>query len=61
MNERITPAELVTRWRGQVNTRTLANWRSTGQGPKFIKIGGKVLYRVADVEAYENKRQRGAG
>ncbi|QCX26420.1 helix-turn-helix domain-containing protein [Nocardioides jishulii] len=33
--------------------KTLANWRSAGTGPTFVKIGGMVRYRLADVEAYE--------
>jgi hypothetical protein len=56
----LTPKELEERWRGQVNVRTLANWRSGNQGPRFVKIGGRVLYRIEDIEAYEAKRMRGA-
>jgi hypothetical protein len=49
----LTPAQLVKRWKGTVTTATLSSWRSRNSGPAYIKIGGKVLYRVADVEAYE--------
>lgn len=31
---------------------TLAQMRYKGTGPKFIKVGHKVLYRWADVRAY---------
>jgi hypothetical protein len=41
---------------GKIAPRTLANWRSRGLGPKFAKIGGRVLYRLADVEAWEDSR-----
>lgn len=32
--------------------QTLANWRSTGGGPKFRKVGGKAMYRKSDVIAW---------
>jgi len=28
-------------------------WRSVGLGPQYLKIVGKVLYRLKDIEAYE--------
>ena len=35
-----------------VQKNTLERWRIHGVGPKFVKVGRRVLYRVADVEAY---------
>lgn len=35
-------------------TGRLANMRSQGRGPAYVKIGSRVLYRLADVESYEN-------
>ncbi len=32
------------------NVRTLANWRCARIGPRFVKIGNSVWYRVSDVE-----------
>jgi len=32
--------------------QTLANWRSSGKGPAFIKVGGRVMYDDADVDAW---------
>lgn len=47
----LTPEELSKRWSGVVSVRTLANWRSSGSvGLRYIKIGGRVVYRVSDVE-----------
>lgn len=43
--------ELSRRW--NISHRTLERWRSIGQGPDFLKLGGRVLYRLSDVEAYE--------
>jgi hypothetical protein len=28
-------------------------WRSVGVGPQYLKIVGNVLYRLKDIEAYE--------
>lgn len=54
----LTPDALVARWMGQVASATLATWRSRGNGPRFVKVGGRVLYRLADVLAYESKNSR---
>ena len=56
-DQHLTPRELAERWKHTVSMATLANWRSAGQGPQYLKIGGRVLYRRADVEAYEAKRR----
>jgi Helix-turn-helix domain len=42
---------LSRRWR--ISPRTLEQWRWQGRGPRFLKIGGRVLYRLIDIEAYE--------
>ncbi len=44
-------AQLAARW--QVAEASLERWRSTGIGPKFLKLPGKVRYRLDDVEAFE--------
>jgi len=31
---------------------TLATWRCRGRGPRFVKLGGGVLYRPEDIEAF---------
>lgn len=36
-----------------ISPRTLERWRLIGAGPQFMKIGGRVKYRLEDVEAYE--------
>jgi len=28
---------------------TLANWRSLGLGPAYVKLGGRVRYRVSNI------------
>ena len=49
-------AEVAQRW--SVSHRTLERWRWTGQGPRFLKVGGRVVYRVEDIEAYEAEQLR---
>ena len=43
--------QLAVRW--CISEATLERWRSAGIGPKFLKLCGRVLYRQADIEAYE--------
>ncbi len=31
----------------------LQRWRTVGEGPQYLKILGKVLYRLKDIEAFE--------
>jgi predicted DNA-binding transcriptional regulator AlpA len=31
---------------------TLTRWRSQGKGPSFVRVGGSVFYRVAELDAY---------
>ena len=47
----LLPAEAAARLRA--TTGTLANWRVKGCGPRFIKLGRKVLYPLAELEAWE--------
>ena len=36
-----------------LKVNTLRNWRSNKQGPKYLKINGKMIrYRVQDIEDY---------
>ncbi|GAA2888263.1 helix-turn-helix domain-containing protein [Microbacterium esteraromaticum] len=35
-----------------VGYSTLKKWRSEGRGPKYAKIGGPVLYRPTDLDAF---------
>jgi len=41
------------------SVKTLRNDRSLGRGPKFVKFGRTVRYRLADVLAYANSRTGG--
>jgi len=39
--------------RSMCSVARLQRWRTVGEGPPYLKIVGKVLYRVKDIEAYE--------
>jgi hypothetical protein len=43
--------ELAGRW--NIKPHTLENMRWRKVGPPYIKIGGKVMYRLEDIETYE--------
>lgn len=40
-----------------VTQGTLAKWRCAGTGPAFIRIGGRILYKQADLDAYLEARR----
>ena len=44
--------ELSRRW--NISHRTLERWRWRKEGLPFIKIGGRIVYRLEDVLAYED-------
>jgi predicted site-specific integrase-resolvase len=46
--------ELAHRW--SISPRTLERWRWCGEGPVYLKLGGRVSYRLEDIEAYEFRR-----
>jgi len=48
--------QLADRW--DVSEATLERWRSEGIGPVFLKLQGRVLYRLEDVEAFESDSLR---
>ena len=43
--------ELARRW--AISHRTLERWRWAGEGPAYMKIGGRVVYRLEDIVALE--------
>ena len=51
----LTQNELASRFR--VSPRTVERWRWKRTGPNYIKLGGKVVYELADVETYERRRR----
>lgn len=39
-----------------VSTSTLETWRSRSRGPRFIKLGRRVLYQIKDLDSYAAAR-----
>jgi predicted DNA-binding transcriptional regulator AlpA len=40
-----------------ISEKTLANWRSQGRGPRYLKIGRLVRYAMADLEDWERSKR----
>jgi len=49
--ELLTEIMLADRW--VCSVARLQRWRTVGEGPQYLKIVGKVLYRLKDIEVYE--------
>lgn len=49
----LNQVELSRRW--SLSPRTLERWRWLNQGPRYIKVGGRVIYRLEDIEAHESE------
>jgi hypothetical protein len=45
--------ELSRRW--SLSPRTLERWRWLRQGPDYLKIMGRVVYRLEDIERFETE------
>ena len=39
-----------------VHPNTLCKWRIQGKGPPFVKIGGRIRYRLSEVSAWADQR-----
>ena len=53
----LSQEELARRW--NLSGRTLERWRWLKTGPPYVKLGGRVAYRLADIESYETAQLRG--
>jgi hypothetical protein len=42
-----------------VSRSALQSWRYSGRGPRFIKLGRLVRYRIVDIDAYLAANTRG--
>jgi len=49
----LSETELAVRW--GMSPKTLQRWRTTKQGPEYLKLGKKVQYSMAVIEQYENQ------
>jgi hypothetical protein len=53
----LTQLELADRWR--LSGRTLEKWRQAGRGPRYLRVGGRVLYPLEEVARFEAEHLRG--
>ena len=37
---------------GRIKKKTLDHWRMIGKGPKYFRVGRRVLYRQQDIESF---------
>ncbi len=62
MSQTIVERRLMTRPEAaeylRLSHKTLARWAWAGKGPAFIMAGGKVLYDVADLDAWLDGQRR---
>lgn len=47
----LNQVQLSRRW--NISPRTLERWRWLKAGPPYLKVGGRVLYRLEDVQTFE--------
>lgn len=52
----VTPTELATEL--GIPVKTLAEWRSRGLGPAYVKVGRHVRYRREAIDDWEAKQTR---
>jgi len=53
----LTETMLAARW--HCSRSRLQHWRLGAKGPPFLKIGGRVLYALEDVRAFEDAQRSG--
>lgn len=49
----LSEVDLAARW--GMSPKTLQRWRTTKQGPEYLKLGKKVQYPLAAIEQFENQ------
>ena len=53
MSTALSEVDLAVRW--GMSPKTLQRWRTTKQGPEYLKLGKKVQYPLAAIEQFENQ------
>lgn len=49
----LTPKEVCERYNNTLSVGTLANWRTAGISPPYLKCGGRILYDIGELEKWE--------
>lgn len=50
----VSAKDLAQRW--NIRIQTLQKWRVLNEGPRYIKIGGRVMYSMKEIAKYERER-----
>jgi hypothetical protein len=50
----LTQLDLARRW--SISPRSLERYRWTGVGSAYVKLRGRILYRLTDIETFEAER-----
>lgn len=51
----LKPKDLANRW--GIKITTLSQWRWSGHGPHYLKIGRHVSYLLQDIEEFELRKR----
>ena len=51
-----TADALAERWK--LSPQTLSQWRWSSKGPKYLKMGRRILYPLKEIELFEAKMLR---
>jgi predicted DNA-binding transcriptional regulator AlpA len=54
----LTEVDLYELLERTVSRPTIKDWRYKGVGPPYTKLGGRVVYRSEDVDAWLDKQSR---
>lgn len=57
-SESLVDCDAAAAYLGNVSTSFLAKRRLTGNGPAFVKLGRRVMYRVEDLDAWVQNNRR---
>lgn len=53
---RLNQQQVAERW--GLSPKTLERWRVLGIGPCYLKLCGKIVYRLEDIEDFERQSLR---
>jgi len=57
VDEFLTEAEIVTRYRGAITPGTLKNWRHQKSGPPWVRVGRVALYPRSELLIWEHRQR----
>lgn len=43
----------AAKYLGELKPKTLENWRCQGRGPRFLKLGSRVIYTKDELDAFK--------